>query len=95
MARGAKPEHVRTIDLHGFRVETALRHLEQELTYCRARRISPVLVVTGRGWGSPGGRPVLAPRVRAWLEGPEGRALGVVECRPVARGGALSVRLGS
>lgn len=91
--RDALPEPARELDLHGLSVAQAKRRLEQELTLCRARRLSPLRVVTGRGWQSPGGRPVLAPAVRAWLEGPEGRALGVRECRVVARGGALWVRL--
>ena len=83
----------REIDLHGMRVETALRFLTQELTYCRSRRIGELLVIVGRGWHSPGQRPVLGPAVRRWLEGPEGRALGVVEHREEAAGGALRLRL--
>ncbi len=83
----------REIDLHGRGVESALRHLEQELTYCRARGVSPVLVIVGRGWNSPGQRPVLGPAVRKWLEGRSGRELGVVECRSQNQGGAFLVRL--
>ena len=93
MARRPDPEPARKVDLHGRGLRSALRHLEQELTFCRARRMSPVLVVTGRGWNSPGQEPVLGPAVRAWLDGPEGRALGVVECRLVHKGGALLVRI--
>jgi len=87
------PEPAHEIDLHGLDVPRALARLEQELTFCRARRISPVLVIAGRGWGSAGRKPVLAPATRAWLAGPAGRALGVVECRPTGRGGAFWVRL--
>lgn len=83
----------REIDLHRMRLESALRFLEQEVTYCSARGISPLRVVVGRGWHSPGQRPVLAPAVREWLLGPRGRALGVRECREDARGGALLVRI--
>ena len=91
--RSSLPEPAHEIDLHGLDVARALARLEQELTFCRARRISPVLVIAGRGWGSSLGKPVLAPAARAWLEGPAGRALGVVDCRPTGRGGAFWVRL--
>ncbi len=83
----------RELDLHGLRVESALRFLVQELTYCRSRGIRELLVIVGRGWHSPGQRPVLGPAVRAWVLSPEGRAHGVVNCRPTARGGALLLRL--
>ena len=84
-------EPVREIDLHGRRVEGALRFLEQELTYCRARRLSPVLVIVGRGWHSPGQRAVLAAAARAWLEGPRGRGLGVAGLKVSNQGGAFLV----
>ena len=93
MPRHPLPEPVYEIDLHGMGVATALSRLEGELTLCRARRMTPVLVITGRGWGSEGGRAVLAPAVKSWLDGDLGRALGVVECRPQHRGGAFWVRL--
>jgi DNA-nicking Smr family endonuclease len=83
----------REIDLHGMKVSSALRFLTQELTFCRARRIGLLRVVVGRGWNSRGQQPVLGPAVRAWLQGPEGRALGVVDCKPDGRGGALLVRV--
>lgn len=87
------PEPVHEVDLHGLTVARALARVEAELTFCRARRMSPVLIITGRGWGNPDGRSRLAPAVRAWLEGREGRALGVRECRAVHDGGAFWVRL--
>lgn len=81
------------IDLHGMTVARATRRLEQELYTLRVRRETPVLVITGRGWGSPSGKAVLGPAIRAWLESPAGAALGVVRCHPVQRGGALVVDL--
>ena len=93
MPRHPLPEPVYEIDLHGMGQASALARLVEQLTFCRARRMTPVLVITGRGWGSEGGRAVLAPAVKDWLEGAEGRALGVVECRPQHRGGAFWVRL--
>jgi DNA-nicking Smr family endonuclease len=94
VARRARlPEPQRELDLHGLPPERALARLREELAFCRARRISPLLVIVGRGWNSPDGRPVLAPAVRRWLEGAEARALGVREARPHSRGGALWVRV--
>ena len=95
MPRRALPEPAREIDLHGLDVPGALARLRSELAFCRARGISPLLVITGRGLGSPGGRAVLGPAVRSWLTGRAGRAAGVVECRSTSRGGALWIRLAS
>lgn len=86
------PEPAREIDLHGMPVARALKFLEHELTLCRARRISPLLVITGRGWGRADGRGVLGPAVREWLAR-RGREFHVVEQRPTAKGGALWLRL--
>ncbi len=80
------PEH--EIDLHGMKVEQALRHLERALASLRVARVRRVRVITGRGWGSPGGKSRLKPAVREWLVGPEGRRLGVRELSEAARGGA-------
>ncbi len=86
-------EYEYEIDLHGLTVARALRRLKDELYTCRARRTTPVLIITGRGWGSPSGKAVLGPAVEAWLRGPDGAALGVVQCRREQRGGALLVQL--
>ena len=40
------------------------------------------------------GKPVLRPKVEAWLQGPEGRRMGVVGVTVVQKGGALDVELG-
>ena len=87
----AAAEH--TIDLHGFSRAQALRELQAKMTYYRAGRVSLVRVITGRGEHSVDGQAVLAPAVRSWLEGPEGRSLGVVRCQPQDRGGSLLVHL--
>jgi DNA-nicking Smr family endonuclease len=89
----AHPEPRFEIDLHGVTVARAKERLAQELYTCRVRRETPVLVIVGRGWGNRDQQSVLGPAIRAFLSGPEGRALGVVECRTVRRGGALLVRL--
>ncbi|MEM9381522.1 MAG: Smr/MutS family protein [Planctomycetota bacterium] len=81
------------VDLHGCTVDRAERRLREELTRCRAAGRSPVLVITGKGYGSPGGNGVLGPAVEAWLKGREGVALGVSGVRRMRTGGALEVTL--
>jgi len=82
-----------SVDLHGLTVEQALRRVAQALHAARVRRLTRLLVITGAGWGNPDNKPVLRPRVEAWLRGPEGRALGVKDVQRVHRGGALDLRL--
>lgn len=81
------------INLHDMRPFQALRHLGQELHGCRLRRMSQVLVITGRGWGNLQQKPVLRPQVEAWLRGPEGQRLGIVGFEACHQGGALLVTL--
>jgi DNA-nicking Smr family endonuclease len=87
------PDHVETVDLHGLTVEQGLRRVAQTLHAARVRGWTRLLVVTGAGWGNPDGKPVLRPRIEAWLRGPEGRALGVKDVRRVHNAGALDVLL--
>ena len=82
-----------TVDLHGLTVERALRRVAQALHTARVRRSPRLVIVTGAGWGNPDGKPVLRPRVEAWLRGPEGRAAGVRDVRRIHKDGALEVRL--
>ena len=93
--RKALPPCRREIDLHRLTVERALAALEAELAYCRSGRVSPLLVITGRGSHSPMGKAVLRPAVESWLRGEKGRSYGVVEVRtaPQSGGGALWLRL--
>ena len=81
------------VDLHGLTVEQGLRRVAQALHAARVRGRTRLLVVTGAGWGNPDRKPVLRPRIEAWLRGPEGRGLGVKDVRRVSKGGALEVRL--
>ena len=87
------PHPALEIDLHGCTVESATRRLLQELTRARALRMSPVLIVTGRGMGSLGGTSRLGPAVKGWLKGPEGARLGVGSIQNTAGGGALLITL--
>ena len=83
------------LDLHGMKVEQALRRLKQELHASRVRGRSGLRVLVGRGWGSPGQRPVLGPAIETWLKGPEARSHGVHSYAPANQGGALDLRLGT
>jgi len=84
---------IETVDLHGLTVEKALRRVSQALHAARVRGWSRLVIVTGAGWGNPDWKPVLRPRVEAWLRGPEGRAAGVRDVRRVHKEGALEVHL--
>jgi len=87
------PIYAHEVDLHGCTVEASQRRLSQALTRCRAGGLSPVLVITGKGHGSHGGRAKLAPAVDAWLRGEQGRSCGVASIRKVRGGGAFEVTL--
>jgi DNA-nicking Smr family endonuclease len=91
------PPARRELDLHRLTIPKAMALLEAELIYCRSGKVSPLLVITGRGSHSSEGQSVLRPQVETWLRGPEGQALGVLEVReaPRSKGGALWLRLAS
>lgn len=80
------------LDLHGCSLDQAQRRLAQEITRWRAGGVTRARIVTGQGFGSPGGKARLAPEVESWLRG-EGRAHGVTEVRKVPGVGALDVTI--
>lgn len=90
---GLERDESEAVDLHGLKVEQALRRVAQALHAARVRGRERLLVITGAGWGNADGKAVLRPRVEAWLRGPEGRAAGVKDVRRVRRDGALEVLL--
>ena len=81
------------IDLHGLRPGDALRRLGQQLHAARMLGESRVKVITGRGWGNREQKPILLPKVEAWLAGADGRRYGVMQYDRVDKDGALLVRL--
>lgn len=89
----AQPEPRAEIDLHGATIARAKERLAQSLYTHRVRRETPVLVIVGRGWGNARQKSVLGPAITEFLRGPEGRQLGVVDCRSTRQGGALLVFL--
>ncbi len=55
-----------TVNLRHMRAEEALAVLEAAVARHRARGTSELLIVHGRGRGSPGGKPVIGPMVLSW-----------------------------
>ncbi len=67
LSQGAFPiqDH---LDLHGLSLADALEEVNRFVDGAAARGFRHVLVVHGRGKGSPGGVPVLKQALTAWLE---------------------------
>jgi DNA-nicking Smr family endonuclease len=59
-----------TLDLHGLSAEEARRALLAFCKRARGPRRRAVLVVTGKGAHSPGGRGVLRDEIAGWLSSP-------------------------
>lgn len=56
------------LDLHGMRRDMARDQIGLFLRHARQRRFRCVCVIHGKGFGSPGGEPVLRSMVHSWLE---------------------------
>jgi DNA-nicking Smr family endonuclease len=76
--RAGEPEHLdalirgrfqiaSTLELHGLTRDEAVAKLAQFVRESQARRERCVLVIHGRGKGSPGGQPVLKSEMALWL----------------------------
>lgn len=59
------------IDLHGMTAAAAAPALAGFLAHACRERMTCVRVITGKGLSSPGMKPVLRPRVAAWLRSDE------------------------
>ncbi len=65
-----RPKNLRVddqIDLHGLRTEAALRRLEHFVAQAASSGLRTVLVITGKGHHSPGGRGILRHKVEDWI----------------------------
>jgi DNA-nicking Smr family endonuclease len=81
------------LDLHGLTVAQARERLAAFLARAGGQRLRCVRVIHGKGFSSPGMRPVLKPQVRYWLRQDE-RVLAYADAPPNAGGsGALYVLL--
>ena len=74
------------IDLHGLTVAEARLRLADFLLHAGGRRLRCVRVIHGKGFSSPGMRPVLKPAVRAWLR-QDDRVLAYATALPRDGGG--------
>lgn len=60
------PPPIPHLNLRRMRLEPALAQLARFVAQHRGRATPEILVVVGRGHGSPGGEPVIGPAVRDW-----------------------------
>ena len=56
------------LDLHGMRRDMARDQIGLFLRHAKQRRFRCVCIIHGKGYGSPGGEPVLRSMVHSWLE---------------------------
>ncbi|MFQ5351952.1 MAG: Smr/MutS family protein [Candidatus Binatia bacterium] len=84
------------LDLHGMVLEDAVNAAASFIAACRQKGERCVLIVTGKGRGSTGGRGVIREELPRWLSDGRGSAavLAFVTARPRDGGsGALYVLL--
>lgn len=56
-----------SIDLHGMTVDAARDYLLEFLGECEAEGSRCIIIVHGKGYSSPGKKPVIKPMVNRWL----------------------------
>ncbi len=56
-----------SIDLHGMTVDAARDYLLEFLSECEADGSRGIIIVHGKGYSSPGKKPVIKPMVNRWL----------------------------
>ncbi len=86
----SRPRNLRVddrLDLHGLRTEAALRRLESFVDQAAASGLRTVLVITGKGHHSPGGRGILRQRVEEWIRGRSRRHVRTWSEAPARLGG--------
>lgn len=55
------------LDLHGMLAEEARLYVAEFLIQCKNRNARCIRIITGKGFGSRNGEPVLKNRLRSWL----------------------------
>ncbi len=86
----ARPKNLRVddqIDLHGLGGDAALRRLESFIAEASSAGARTVLVITGKGHHSPGGRGILRQRVEQWIRGASRRRVHAWSEAPPRLGG--------
>ncbi len=76
------------LDLHRLRSGEAIGRLDAFLQRSVLAGVRRVLVITGKGHHSPGGRGVIRERVEAWIRGPGHRYVSDYVVAPRALGGS-------
>ncbi|WP_300370265.1 Smr/MutS family protein [Brachyspira sp.] len=56
-----------TLDLHGFTVERSLIEIKHFINECQKKKISPILIIHGKGFGSTNKIPVLKNLVEYYI----------------------------
>lgn len=85
-----RPKNLRVddqIDLHGLRTEPALRRLARFVDQAAASGSRTVLVITGKGHHSPGGRGILRQKVEEWIRNHGWRQVRTWSAAPSRLGG--------
>ncbi len=85
-----RPKNLRVddqVDLHGLRTEAALRRLEHFVAQASAAGLRTVLVITGKGHHSPGGRGILRQKIEEWIRGHGWRRVRTFSEAPARLGG--------
>ncbi len=85
-----RPKNLRVddqIDLHGLRTEAALRRLEHFVAQASSSGLRTVLVITGKGHHSPGGRGILRQKIEEWIRGHSWRRVRTWSEAPARLGG--------
>ncbi len=75
------------IDLHRLQSAEAMKKLGRFVAEARSSGVRTVLVITGKGHHSPGGRSVLKQRVEQWLAGSGRRSVTAFSEAPRNLGG--------
>ncbi len=86
----ARPKNLRIddqIDLHGLRTGVALQRLESFVAEAAASGVRTVLVITGKGHHSPGGRGILRQKVEQWIKSSSWRRVRTWSQAPSRLGG--------
>jgi DNA-nicking Smr family endonuclease len=83
-----------SIDLHGMTVDEARDYLLEFLGECELDGSRVLLIVHGKGYSSPGSKPIIKPMVNRWLR-QLSSVLAFVSAKPADGGtGAVYVLLG-
>ena len=80
------------IDLHGLGIEQARQTVLSFLSDCEKRGLRCICIVHVKGYGSPGLKPILKNKVRAWLiQTPQVQAFAQAQANAGGSGALLAL----